>query len=293
MRFARVLVLAAAAVLVIVPVALALRFTDDSYNFAGGIAGQPYSHEFHGDGGCGPALPYQFKVLNGALPPGISLARDGLLSGTPTYVGSWSFWVQLSDENPPSASWCVPKTSEREFTVHVGPPPGAVGTRYSINLSAPGEGAQTWSVALGAVPPGLTLNPSLGTLTGTPEAPGAFALRVSALDSKGHAAPLDLTIPVSPMLTLVTARLAVVRAGRPYHARVKRQGGVAPVQLAVAAGRFPTGVRMNVSTGVLSGTPRKAGVYRFTIVARDAIGETAKRTLVLTIRPADVRKRSH
>jgi hypothetical protein len=286
-----VLVVAAALAVIVVPDALALRFTDDSYNITGGIAGRPYSHAFHGDGGCGPALPYQFRVLNGALPPGLSLAKDGLLSGTPTYVGSWTFWVQLSDENPPSSSWCVPKTSEREFTVRVGPPPGAVGTPYSMKVSAPGEGAQTWSVATGQLPSGITLNPSLGTVAGTPDAPGAFALRLSALDSKGHNATLDLTIAVSPMLTLATTRLAPVRAGLTYRAKVKTQGGVGPVVLAVAAGRFPVGVRMNVSTGVLSGKPRKAGVYRITIVARDTLGESAKRTFVLTVRPADVRSR--
>jgi large repetitive protein len=287
MRFARVLFLAVAFAAIVVPDALALRFTDDSYNFPGGVAGQPYSHAFHGDGGCGPALPYQFRVLNSALPPGLSLGKDGLLSGTPTHVGSWSFWVQLSDENPPSSSWCVPKTSEREFTIHVGPPPAAVGTTYAVRMSAPGEGAQTWSLTSGQLPPGMTLNPVLGTITGTPAAVGAFPLTLSALDGKGHTAALDLTIAVSPKLALATKRLAPVQAGRLYRAAVRTRGGVGPVQLAVVSGRFPIGMRLNVTTGVLSGKPRKAGVYRITIEARDTLGERARRTLVLTVRRAD------
>ena len=119
MRFTRSLIVAALVALVVVPAALALRFTDDSYNLPVGTVGQAYTHWFRGDGGCGPALPYQFMILSGSLPPGLSLRKDGLVSGTPTQSGSSSFWVELSDEDPPSASWCRPVTSEREFTIKV------------------------------------------------------------------------------------------------------------------------------------------------------------------------------
>ena len=69
--------------LVVVPVAFALRFTDDSYNMPQGFTGQPYSKTFDGAGGCGPALPYQYRVLAGALPPGLSLSKGGTISGSP------------------------------------------------------------------------------------------------------------------------------------------------------------------------------------------------------------------
>jgi hypothetical protein len=122
----RILVGAAALLvaLVVVPSAAALRFPDDSYFVPAGVVGSRYSHQFKGDGGCGPALPYQFRILNGGLPPGLSLASNGLVSGTPRQAGSWSFWVELSDQDPPSASWCRPARSEREFTIEVAPWPG-------------------------------------------------------------------------------------------------------------------------------------------------------------------------
>jgi hypothetical protein len=104
---------------VIVPSALALAFTDDSSQPPQGVVGQPYTHSFEGTGGCGPGLPYQFKVISGELPAGLTLQKDGLLSGTPTQAGSSSFWVELSDEDPPSAPWCVPMKAERQFTVTI------------------------------------------------------------------------------------------------------------------------------------------------------------------------------
>jgi Putative Ig domain len=120
-RFALAILGVALVALVVVPSALAIRFTDDSYQVPNGAVGSRYFHQFKGDGGCGPALPYQFTILNGSVPPGLSLASNGVVSGTPTQQGSWSFWVELSDQDPPSASWCTPKKSQREFTINVGP----------------------------------------------------------------------------------------------------------------------------------------------------------------------------
>jgi hypothetical protein len=120
-RFVLAILGVALVALVVVPSAMAIRFTDDSYQVPNGAVGSRYFHQFKGDGGCGPALPYQFSILNGSVPPGLSLASNGVVSGTPTQQGSWSFWVELSDQDPPSASWCIPKKSQREFTINVGP----------------------------------------------------------------------------------------------------------------------------------------------------------------------------
>ena len=75
MRFTRSLIVAVLVALVVVPAALALRFTDDSYNLPVGAVGESYAHWFRGDGGCGPALPYQFRILSGSLPPGALVAQ--------------------------------------------------------------------------------------------------------------------------------------------------------------------------------------------------------------------------
>jgi Putative Ig domain len=119
-------VFVATAALVFATAAWAIRFTDESYFPPVGTVGVPYSFTFTGAGGCGPALPYQFTVLGGSAPPGLSLAKSGLVSGTPTQAGSWSFWVNLSDENPPSADWCRPAQAQREFTITINATGGSV-----------------------------------------------------------------------------------------------------------------------------------------------------------------------
>jgi hypothetical protein len=254
-----------------------------------GAVGRPYRIKLDGSGGCGPALPYAFTVLGSALPPGLSLQRSGLISGIPTMAGTWSFWLQLSDEDPPSASWCIPKRSEREFSVRVDAPPGTVGTSYAVAVGAPGDPSQKWSLASGLLPAGLTLDAASGTITGIPQLAGSFPFRLSAIDSKGGEALVELAIIVAPKLVIANTRLVAAQVGRLYHARVRTSGGVGPVRLRVLSGRFPVGVRLDLVTGALGGKPRKSGIYRITIEARDVVGATATRTFALTVRRARTR----
>ncbi len=46
---------------------------------------------------CGGTAPYTFSVVSGSLPPGVSLARDGRLTGTPTEPGSFTSTVWVTD----------------------------------------------------------------------------------------------------------------------------------------------------------------------------------------------------
>jgi hypothetical protein len=52
------------------------------------------------------SLPYRYRLLNSSLPPGLVLDKGRLIHGVHS-GGDYSFWVELGDENPPSASWCV------------------------------------------------------------------------------------------------------------------------------------------------------------------------------------------
>jgi Putative Ig domain len=61
-----------------------------------GSPGQPYSEMIGASGG---ANPYTFTLGGGSLPPGITLAPNGTLSGTPTTPGTYNFVVNVLDAN--------------------------------------------------------------------------------------------------------------------------------------------------------------------------------------------------
>ncbi len=53
-----------------------------------------YSQTLAAAGGSGS---YSWSVVSGSLPPGLSLSSAGVISGTPTTAGTYSFTVQVSD----------------------------------------------------------------------------------------------------------------------------------------------------------------------------------------------------
>ena len=61
----------------------------------GGSIGAAYSETISAQGGT---APYVF-TLSGSLPPGLALSSSGVISGTPTTAGTYSFAVEVTDAN--------------------------------------------------------------------------------------------------------------------------------------------------------------------------------------------------
>jgi probable HAF family extracellular repeat protein len=61
---------------------------------ASATVGQSFSMALSASGGTGP---YAYVVSSGALPAGLSLSSDGVIAGTPTSAGEFTFTVSASD----------------------------------------------------------------------------------------------------------------------------------------------------------------------------------------------------
>jgi hypothetical protein len=307
-RRVAILLSAAAVALVLTSAAWAIRFTDDSYFTPTGTVGTPYSFTFHGAGGCGPALPYQFTIIGGNLPPGLSLAMSGTVSGTPTQAGSFSFWVNLSDQNPPSADWCRPAEAQREFTIVINGPGGAptpspapaaapsittaslpeasVGSSYSTSFAASGGGSQSWSIVSGSLPSGLSLG-SNGVLNGTPQTAGnaTFTVKVTA---NGASSQKQFTLNVSQALEISAPASQVGEVGIPLAVALNANGGSAPYRWEIIAGSFPAhvgfiGDQGNGSTAAIKGVPADAGSFTLSFKVTDVRGRSTLHTITLRI----------
>jgi hypothetical protein len=65
-----------------------------------GFAGDAYEAQLRASGG---APPYAWTLdPQSKLPPGLTLSQTGLISGTPTVPGEFTFTIQLRDQGPPT-----------------------------------------------------------------------------------------------------------------------------------------------------------------------------------------------
>jgi len=78
-------------------------------------------------------------------------------------------------------------------------PNGNIGGPYDAVLTATGGKAPyTWTVAAGALPAGLTLAPSTGTITGTPNTTGSFTFTMQVTDSNAPALTAQQQFTLTP-----------------------------------------------------------------------------------------------
>ena len=152
-----------------------------------GILGSAYAGSLTVSGGSGP---YVWAVVSGALPEGLALdSASGTIAGSPTVFGSFGFVAAVSDM-PSGAQATATATvviAPRPVTLVTATLPGAIaGERYSVPLVAvDGAAPLTWSVTAGALPPGLTLDPASGVLSGIPgfRVPSTYNFTLTVTDS--------------------------------------------------------------------------------------------------------------
>lgn len=162
-----------------------------------GEVGVGYSDQLTVSGGTGP---FVWSVSAGALPPGVTLnTSTGLLSGTPTAAGTASFAVRVVDALGLSATRTVSLAVAARPTLGFPAPPAAqVAVPYSNTLVVTGgTGPFAWSVTTGTLPPGVTLDPSTGVLSGTPTTAGSYPFTVQVSDAFAVTATQAVTLQVT------------------------------------------------------------------------------------------------
>jgi hypothetical protein len=271
----------------IVVAAAALTITTTS-PLPPGMVARGYGLTFQATGGTAPR---QWSRQSGTIPPGLTLAAGGRLSGTPTTAGTFNFTVRVTDASGAFATRAMSLTITP--TLAITPqvlPRGEVGAPYNERLSATGGRApRTWSLFSGALPAGLVLSTS-GVISGTPTTVGVVQFVVRVTDADGRTDNQGFAINVVPELTITTTSLPNGTSGVAYSRTLARTGGFAPFTWSIASGTLPPGLALSTA-GVLAGTPTTAGTWNFTVRVRDSLGGVDGQPLRLIVAPAPPREK--
>ncbi len=247
---------------------------------ATGTTGAPFSLQVMATGN-GMALTYG---ANG-LPPGVTInTTTGLISGVPYTPGRFTVSASVSDGV---------QTISTEFVIQVSGAPtnphapvltspanqsSVAGSSVSVQLSAtdPDGGAITYQAT--GLPPGLSVAPGSGLISGVVGGTGAYAVTVTASDPQGYVdqAQFTWTVIVPSVVTIEPISVGLINEGATASYTVKATGhGTLEYRWDFGDGTAPTafGPSANI-THVFA----DAGVYTVTVTVRDDTGAESTRT---------------
>ena len=143
----------------------------------GGFVSGIYNSTLAATGG---STPYNWSLLSGSLPNGLSLNSSGVVSGTPSLAGSFPFTVQVKDASSTTAS--------RNFSINIASPVPTVaitsptnGSTVSGTISVSGTASD--SVSISSVQVAID-GGSYSSASGTNK--WSFSLNTAALSNGSH-----------------------------------------------------------------------------------------------------------
>jgi hypothetical protein len=256
----------------------------------GTLQGHSYSATLTATGG---RAPYHwsigdidaFHLMNIA---GLSFdANTGVLSGTPTFVGTGSFLATVTDSSSPA------QTATKGFTFLVSTPLVVPGTQNTgalqfnqslITLTGVSGGVSPFNYLFdrACLPPGMKSHvttrandtATIFTIDGTPFTAGTYTCRITIQDAftpPEVGAVLMTIVVIPPPLSASQSLPTRLLLNRPFSGGIVAVGGVQPYSFALlTAGSLPTGLALDVNSGQVSGTPTILGFFSSSVQITDS-----------------------
>ena len=262
-----------------------------------GEVGKNYSATLTASG----TTPIYMDKTAGSLPDGLTLNSNGVVSGKPTKSGSFVVTVQAKNKygNSPAKQLTItiggvaPKiTTEYKYGVgSIAIRAAEEGKSYSFTFTADGTSPLRWSIVGGtSLPDGLALITSTGQIYGPPTTVGGKTFKVRVENDYGYDEK-DFFINVyTNVPRIVTESLPDGVAGEKYVADLDNtnydvDGDIS--KLYVSAGTQLNEwlndaelIHNAWHNSRITGIPKKAGVFTFTLTVENSYGKSSKQFTV-------------
>lgn len=230
------------------------------------------------------------------LPPGLSInSTTGVISGTTAAAtGSYAVSVTVSDSTGSSASifftWRVWNGVSVTYTVGT----IEVGTAVSVPVTATDSAAgQTFTFSATGLPPGLSINPASGVVSGSTTSEGDFEVTITATDSGGSQGLATSYWLVRGKAAITSPGNLVTTAGQLAQVSLKVGDTADNARLYYEIAGGPPGAYVNWNdntadgwkTATLTGWAAPAGTYKTTISLIGNFDSTVSVTFTWTVKP--------
>jgi Putative Ig domain len=103
-------------------------------------------------------------------------------------------------------------------------------------------------------------------------------------DAEGRRAAYAARVVVAERLAIASKQLRPGTVGRFFTRKVVTVGGVGPTTTRIKRGPLPAGIFFDRTTGILAGTPKRAGTWKVVVEIVDVLGVKATATVLLVVR---------
>jgi uncharacterized protein YhjY with autotransporter beta-barrel domain len=246
----------------------------------------------------GGTEPFIYSLAGGTLPAGVTLSRDGMLVGTPSVFGDFSFTVRATDSSTGSGPYSAAQVYALRIwdqppvtgAVTVTLPYGAPLTQVPLDLA----GGSATSVAIVRPAANGTATASGTTISYLPNPgfAGSDSFTYVATNGGGTSAPATVLVTVAPPSLMVTASGPLdATVGASYDLTLTLAGGTGLFSSQSITG-LPAGLALTATTQnsiTVSGIPRAQGTFTLVVSANDSsTGDgpfTVRQNFVLTVAP--------
>ncbi len=224
------------------------------------------------------------------LPAGLAInSSTGSITGTPTTAGSSTVTAKATDganySGTATFTWTVTNTVSVTSPGNQSDVSGTAISTVQISATDTSSTATLTYGAGGTLPPGLAINSSTGAITGTPTTAGTYPVTVTVTDSAAYSAHTSFTWTVTNTLSVTNPGAQSDVSGND----ITPLGIVASDSSSTATltysdgGTLPPGLSINMSNGIITGSPTIAGTYPVTITVVDSGGFSANAAFTWTI----------